>query len=470
MNAVVESLAKATSELLKWLNTFWMNVPTPDVQSGPSADIESYLSWYTIVFAVAGILVGLGRMAISREFRDGVGGITMLARLIFVTGALGTGVTFALVAGDAFAVWIVEKATGEQFTMNAVITSGILTGVGPGPGLVLALFAFLGACANVGFMVLRGALLYLLFSFMPTLAASSNTESGKQAWRKAVAWLIALVLFKPVAGVIYAIGILVVKNPPKSIDVSGLGGELYGAILGVVILICAALALPALIKFIAPIAATGTSGVFSGAGALAAVVASGAAVVSLGGTAAAAGAGATAGGMGGTSGVAMSGGAAGGAGGSVAGGGSPAGGGAGGSGAGSGGSGSGAGTAGGHGSQEGGPGRPVDVRRGSGSGPAGGTAPEKGGGGEAAPAGGGRSDGTSPANGGGSGPGSTPDSGGGASGAPASSGPQGTGTTASSGAGASNGSAPGITRNVADVAGGAARGFAQATDEVGGQD
>ena len=361
----VESLGDGTVAVLGWLNAFWLGTPTPDVLSFGVMAVRDHLAWYTFAFAVGGVLIACIRMGLTRQFQSGAGAAKMLLNLIVVSSALTVGFSALMTAGDAFAPWIVGVVTGEAMDLDGFLTTDMLLKAGVGPGLFLGTFAFIGALANVAFMILRDSLVLILFAFLPTLAAASATEGGSQAFKKALAWLFAFVLFKPVAGAIYALGILQLRSP---IEISGLDDvatSIYTACVAVVILIAASLALPALIGFISPATAVGTSSTFSGGAVAAGMVASGAAVVALGATAGAAapavaGGGAMAGGAGLTAGGAAGGGAAGGgaAGGGAAGGGTGAGGGAtgGGTGAGGGatGGGTGAGATGGNGGGAGG--------------------------------------------------------------------------------------------------------------------
>ncbi len=280
----VKSLGEGTVSVLGWLNTFWINMPNVDVASGPVTLIQGYLSWYTFAFAVVGTLVALGRMAMTHDIRSGAGAIKMIVRLIITSAALTVGFTALMAAGDAFAPWIVEKVTGEPMTLNGFLSVEMLMAGGVGPGLILGLLSFFGSLANVAFMIVRNALVLVLFAFLPTLAAASGTESGEQAFRKAIGWMTAFVLFKPVAGCIYALGILMLKTPAQIPGLDPVANAIYASCIAVVVLLAAALALPALVKFISPVAAHGTSSVFSGGGAAAGAVAAGAAVVAIGAT------------------------------------------------------------------------------------------------------------------------------------------------------------------------------------------
>ncbi|WP_159796675.1 hypothetical protein [Puerhibacterium puerhi] len=318
VESFVRSVGDGTVSVLGWLNTFWMGLPSPDVQSTGVTAIRENLSLYTAVFAIAGFLIAAARVGMTHRLSSGAGAVKMLVNLMAVSAAVTVGFTALMRAGDAFAPWIVEKATGSAMDLDGFLTTDMLLAGGTGPGLFLGIFAFLGSLANVAFMILRDALVLVLFAFLPTLAASSASEAGEQAFKKAMAWLLSFVLFKPVAGAIYALGILTLSSPVEIEGMDDVAQAIYQTCVAVVILAAAALALPALIKFIAPVASNGTSGLFSGGGLAGAAVAGGAAVVALGATGGAAAPAVAGGGAGAASGVASTSAAASGGGGASA--------------------------------------------------------------------------------------------------------------------------------------------------------
>ncbi|MBF4636235.1 hypothetical protein ITJ38_17630 [Agreia pratensis] len=277
-----KSIADGTISTLKTLTTFWMQIASPDLSSNAVTTIQQNLSWYTFAFAVVGLLIGLGRMVMSQQFSSGLSAVKMIVNLVIVTGVYTTAYTALIVAADAFAPWIVEKATDKELNLDSILSTNLIMGTGIGPGMLIAIIAFIASIANVAFMLVRTVMITILFAFIPTLAAASGSESGLQAFRKAQGWLLAFVLFKPVAGVIYALGFLAITNPPELQGLDEIGKSLYSTLLGVVTLLMAAFALPALIKFIVPVAANGTSSAFSGGSAVGAVVAAGGAVVAIG--------------------------------------------------------------------------------------------------------------------------------------------------------------------------------------------
>jgi type IV secretion system protein TrbL len=292
----VKSMAEGAIAVLKALTTFWMELPSPTVTSSAVTTIQENLSWYTFAFALIGIFIALGRMVFTQQFSTGMTAVKMIINLIIVTAVYATAFTALIAASDAFAPWIVEEATGQDLDLAGMLNVELIMSAGIGPGLLMGVLAFLGSLANVIFMLLRAVMIAILFAFLPTLAAASASETGNQAFKKAQGYLLAFVLFKPITGVIYALGFLTITNPPTFRGLDEAGAALFSTAVGVMTLLIASLALPALIKFIVPVAANGTSGAFSGAGMVAAGVAAGGAVVSLGAAAATGGASAAAGG------------------------------------------------------------------------------------------------------------------------------------------------------------------------------
>lgn len=298
-----QSLSDAAAAMMKWLNTWWMEAPKPDLGADPINQVIGDLTWYTAAFAILGFLFALGKMVLSQDFKTMIGGVQPIVNLIIVTACYATGIGLLLTAGDELATWLLDRAAkagnGEgDISALAVVTINGGT-LGAGGWLIFGLIELIGSIMNFGFMLFRNIILPVLMVFLPTLAAASGTEAGKQAFAKANGYLIAFICFKPVAAVIYALGLWFMNTPAISGFGTGNGKveDLAVAVVnvctGIGIMILAALALPALIKFIVPVAARGAGG-FSGGGALAgaATVAAGAAVIaSTGGAGAAAGGG-----------------------------------------------------------------------------------------------------------------------------------------------------------------------------------
>jgi hypothetical protein len=283
----VQKIGEGLNKLFELLATSWFNVPSPDVANSTVVrSLSGDLRWITIYIAILGMLFGLGRMAWELKATPALTILRMIINLVAVSALGATIVAILVDAGDQFAPWVVSRATGEPFS------SSILTGLlNPSTlqsnvaiGLIVGLLAMLGTLAQVIFMVVRGAMLIVLVALLPTIAAGTATEEGMARFKKMLALVLAFVCYKPAAAIIYAAGLRLMHG----------GGQqpLMSMMYGMTLIILAALALPAVIKFLAPVAGAGSSSLFSGGAVAAAAIATGAAVVTLGGSAAVAGAGA----------------------------------------------------------------------------------------------------------------------------------------------------------------------------------
>jgi type IV secretion system protein TrbL len=283
----VEKLGDGLNKLFEILATTWFKVPSPDVSQSPVVrSLTGDLRWITLYIATLGVLLGLGRMAWELRATPGLAIARMIINLVAVSALGATTVAILVQAGDAFAPWIVSRATGEPFnsaTLTALVNPAALKD-NVAIGLILGLLAMLGTLAQIVFMIVRGAMLIILVALLPTVAAGSATEEGMSRLKKMLALLLGFILYKPVAAIIYAGGLKLLHGDSAQ--------PVMSLLYGMTIIVFASLALPSVIKFFAPAAAMGSSAIFSGGAVAAAGVATGAAVVTLGGGAALAGAGA----------------------------------------------------------------------------------------------------------------------------------------------------------------------------------
>jgi len=315
LDEVRKSAADATTTILKTLGTFWLNIPSPKVSNladsqltgaaaptnlqaaGPAGVLQGNLGYLTILAAVVGLIMCGARLGMTGRSEHGSEAVKMLVRLIAVTAA-GAGIVDILIkAGDVFSPWIISSATGAPFEQTApsLLTNEGLLAMTPLLTIIVAIFALFGAGAMVIFMILRGALLIILIAVWPLSASLTGTEQGVQWYKKINAYLIAFVLLRPVASIIYAAGFLLIKDSHDFQTTDPGVSALMASLTGMAILAVAGLSLPALLRFVAPATAAG-SGAMTGAAVMGAAVAVGAAAVTMGAGAAAGGAGAGAGG------------------------------------------------------------------------------------------------------------------------------------------------------------------------------
>ncbi|HLS72701.1 MAG TPA: hypothetical protein VK046_02950 [Actinomycetaceae bacterium] len=314
---LVNGMLDRAVDSLVYFMTFWLKTPSAslsedDPVGAAIVQLQGYLTTITVFFAVMGVMIAAARMAWMARVEPVKEIAVMFLRVLFVQAAALMGTQILLRSGDAFSPWLVETAL--ESTMNHSITTlfPFITGnegayaaggafvatQGVGAMLIIGIIVLIASILQVLFLLLRDVLLAILLAFLPTLAAASLFKSGSEGFEKALGWIVALCLYKPIAAAIYVLGTLMVKNVAG--DQIDPGQEWMALILGTMTLLLAVFAMPALVKFVAPAAGRGASSAFSGGaavGAVGGVVATGAAVAALAGTGgAAAGAGAGAGG------------------------------------------------------------------------------------------------------------------------------------------------------------------------------
>lgn len=281
--SAMEGVASFFNEAAEWavknLTAAWLNSPSPDVQSAdsPTMWLQGRLSYFVGVAMVVAFLVAAYKLATNPQVQHARDLGESIVRVIIVTTVGGLLIATGIEIGEIFSKWILDQADVD---LDGLLLTGVTN---PGLLLILALVMLLAQLIQLVLMIVRNAMIVYLAAVLPIAAAASSTAAGKQWWSKSVAWLIAFVLYKPVAALIYA-GAFRMLSSENNITTQ---------ITGVVAVAMAILALPAIMRFIVP----ATSAMASGnAGAMAlgftgAAVATGA-VVATGGGAAAAGGGA----------------------------------------------------------------------------------------------------------------------------------------------------------------------------------
>ncbi|HTZ29101.1 MAG TPA: hypothetical protein VMC83_34180 [Streptosporangiaceae bacterium] len=291
ITALAQSVLGALGHAVEWASTLWVGIGTPPIAdaggqaTGTVAFLQQNLLVFTTGLAVLCTLLGAGRIVYhehkAAQLRE-LG--RYLATYVLVSGA-AAGAASVLIGGcDQMASWLIARASaGSGFADHLSSLLGLATAstsqaTGTTAGftvglagtattafiaIVLGIVAFLGTVVQIMLMLVRGGMLVLLVGTLPLVAAFSNTEMGLQWFRKASAWLIAFALYKPAAAVVYAV----------AFDLAGQQGAL--ALLdGVMMLVLAILALPALLRFVVP--ATSALAGAGGAGAIVAGAAGGA--------------------------------------------------------------------------------------------------------------------------------------------------------------------------------------------------
>ncbi|MGX5359125.1 hypothetical protein [Kocuria sp. KH4] len=299
-------LVEIFTTMLDFVGTWWLNIGAPEMGAGSAT--ERVQTATTTFVGVAGIIgTAFAVLRIARDHsRDSAENLVMgLIRTVVVSGLAVSMVSLSLAVTDEVAPWLVDTIAGnaardglgQSMDLDAVAgskmaltTAGIL--------IVLAPFAILGSILNAALVIFSYGVAGALCGLLPIFAAASTTERGRKAFDKAVGWLIAVILFKPVAAVLYGFG-LALMNGIRGTGDGEVANHVITLLTGTVIIFMACLSMPALARVMVPAVSAGPRGM--GAGGLAMLggaVAIGAVTAGVGALAAGAAAGAGAAGAG----------------------------------------------------------------------------------------------------------------------------------------------------------------------------
>ena len=274
--ALLESLEK----IMIKVGTFWIDKNTGYVggEGSVASDVRYLTAWLSgMVFFGSLIMAAMMLMMNSRG--DDIRKIMMgIIKMVVVSGAAFKVIDLMIEASDAFSKWVIETAIGAadgKFVTKLLDVASIEpSGIG---WALIVLGCLVGILANLiqfAMMECREAILPLVAGIIPLAAAAALTDWGQQWLRKTTSWVISFIMMKPAAAIIYAVAIKMVSG--ASLDpaqrqanqinqVIGTTGRLFPGsgsvgedlgtfIRGLIMMVLAAAALPALIRLITPAA------------------------------------------------------------------------------------------------------------------------------------------------------------------------------------------------------------------------
>lgn len=254
----------------------------PSRAGGAVLFLQSGLWWYMGAAAIVSVIIGGARMAWEQRAEPGRETVKSLLTLVVVAGAGVTIVGLLVAAADSFSIWLINGSLdcdvtaqgsscfGENMlTLLALTTNPATGGLGALLIIILGLIAILAAAFQIVLMVARGGMLVILTGILPLSASFTNTEMGRSWFKKCVAWLVAFILYKPAAAIVYAAAFQLVGTDVFSDDGTGL----LAVLTGLMLMVIALFAMPALMRFVTPMvgALAGGAGGALAVGAMAAL-------------------------------------------------------------------------------------------------------------------------------------------------------------------------------------------------------
>lgn len=270
VSAIADTFGDKVIDLFEAMSSFWVKVPAPEVgqmsadgssahPTGAVAWIWEQTEWYAIALAMLGLMVGACRLMIMHRGEDLQQLMHDLLRFV-LTVSLGLPSIILLTAwSDEAAEGIIESAMGvdPDEGLSAMLGIASLTQAGSAMIFVLGTVALLVSLFQIAVLIIRGGMLVLVVGFLPIAAAGMGTQTGRQMHPKLVGWILAFILYKPVAALIFGAGMVLIKSP-------SFGGNEDNVMLsistGLAIVAMSVLALPALMKLCVPAVAAAAGG------------------------------------------------------------------------------------------------------------------------------------------------------------------------------------------------------------------
>jgi len=284
-----ETMMGAWDSLMKGFLTSWLDSGMLVSLDGASMQwLIEQLQVISIFLATVGIMVACVWTMIHARGDQAVKVSKALLMTFLVTTAGTALMQVAIPAGDAFAKWILDEAGVTVSGYGAIgPATGSVGSIGAGLAIIAGIFGAAATLLQWIIMIIRAVVLPLLIAFWPVAAAAAMIRGAEGGFATITKWLIAFLIYKPVAAIIYAFAWKLKSG----------GDGIGGVINGMLLLVLAVAALPAIMRLLGPAtsamgsAAGGTIAMAAGAAVVSAGVAGGA-VIATGGGSAAAGAGA----------------------------------------------------------------------------------------------------------------------------------------------------------------------------------
>ncbi|WP_199034685.1 hypothetical protein [Glycomyces salinus] len=279
---ICRSFATAAVEMLEGFGRAFTAFPDLDLAGGGIANAYSISLGLGILVAVILLLIQTGATALTASGKPLAHGLVGLGKAVMAFVLTLTVAGTALAVSDQIADWIIDEtfstdsASGGEvlqdkfaalFSANAAVSVSLL--------LLLAIAGIVLTLVLWFELLLRNAAIAVLIAASPIAASGQIGSATKDWWPKLVSATIQLIMLKPVIALIFAIGFSLLGQSDSD--------DLAGLLSGMLVLMLAALAWPAIARFF-----TFTSTTVGGGAGLAAVAGAGAGMAgssAMGGTA-----------------------------------------------------------------------------------------------------------------------------------------------------------------------------------------
>lgn len=251
----VDAFADGFAKLVTTMTTFWVDVPTPAVGApgGAVAHVQALVYWAQGVVLVGSLLYVAGKTALTRSGKAAGEAALGLGTMVLAVGAGVTAIDILAVAGDNWASAIISQSVdGNMAGRLGAVTGGSASMASLGLGLefVIAFLGIISCIVQIFFLIARVGILTVLAGTLPLSAAGLATPAGRAWFKRTVGWIIAFLLYKPAAALIYA----------SAFSLTADAKDLLSELSGLMLILLSVFALPALMRLAVPMVAAATGG------------------------------------------------------------------------------------------------------------------------------------------------------------------------------------------------------------------
>ncbi|MGV9680924.1 hypothetical protein ACWDSJ_37115, partial [Nocardia sp. NPDC003482] len=225
---VVDSLMNGLGQALILALTFWMKVPNEKLSDSGAlfSKINDYTYQAQILLLMVSVILSGMRLAQARRgavLSEAEESFRMFARVVFSSWMLGAVIVAAAQAADRFSQWVIQDASNgnAKDIAELLVKTSKLQAFSPGLVLIIAIVGLLGALGQIVLAIVRQGLLVVAAGMLPLAAAAGGTNTGRQSYQKLLAWIIAFLLWKPVAAIVYMIAFITVGNTDQMTPTAG---------------------------------------------------------------------------------------------------------------------------------------------------------------------------------------------------------------------------------------------------------
>ncbi|WP_308821651.1 hypothetical protein [Rhodococcus opacus] len=250
-------VGQAAGDLLVSSMTWWLSTDSINIDSGKVLAGERPIQLLVTFILMAGVFCTAILMSLTRRGKPLVDMLTGAAKYVIIQSLALVVLSQALAWGDVAAATLVADGA-ENFGPKVSELLGLQAISNPAMLALVAMVCWFLSLVQWVFGFLRQGGIVVLAAMISIAAAGQLFPWGRQWFPRIASMLVALVLYKPMAAIIYTLGF-------KLMGEAGTENVLESVMVGAMVLVIAVISLPGMMAFFAWVGTPSSPGVSSAA-------------------------------------------------------------------------------------------------------------------------------------------------------------------------------------------------------------